>query len=104
MKPDNEALNTADLATAGGAVRGKAHEDIAGREPIVERPAEPIAAVAPGGEPARRPEAVRDRPIKAAEKTGERTPLFSDDDAVHLRQRWSDIQTGFVDEPRRAVE
>jgi hypothetical protein len=31
-------------------------------------------------------------------------PLFPTDEADHLRQSWSDIQAGFVDEPRRSVE
>jgi hypothetical protein len=30
--------------------------------------------------------------------------LFQDTDAAELRKRWSDIQGGFVDEPRKAVE
>lgn len=32
------------------------------------------------------------------------TPLFSQADVTDLRGRWTDVQTGFVDEPRRAVE
>lgn len=32
------------------------------------------------------------------------TPLFTAHEADELRSRWSDIQGGFVDEPRRAVE
>lgn len=32
------------------------------------------------------------------------TPLFADDELNGYRTRWSAIQTGFVDEPRRAVE
>ncbi len=32
------------------------------------------------------------------------TPLFSQSDIGDLRGRWSNVQTGFVDEPRRAVE
>jgi hypothetical protein len=31
-------------------------------------------------------------------------PLFHDDELTGYRTRWSGIQTGFVDEPRRAVE
>lgn len=31
-------------------------------------------------------------------------PLFSDDAANDLRERWTDVQAGFVDEPRNAVE
>jgi hypothetical protein len=34
----------------------------------------------------------------------ERAPLFSPQDAQALRERWNDIQTGFVDEPRPTVE
>ena len=32
------------------------------------------------------------------------TPLFPDDQLKDLQARWHDIQTGFVDEPRSAVE
>jgi len=32
------------------------------------------------------------------------TPLFADDELGGYRARWSAIQTGFVDEPRKAVE
>lgn len=32
------------------------------------------------------------------------TPLFSEDEGHRLRTRWEQIQTGFVDEPRHAVE
>lgn len=31
-------------------------------------------------------------------------PLFSEEEGRQLRTRWEQIQTGFVDEPRRAVE
>ena len=32
------------------------------------------------------------------------TPLFPSNELEDLRTRWKDIQTGFVDEPRKAVE
>ena len=32
------------------------------------------------------------------------SPLFSEQEARDLRVRWSGIQAGFVDEPRKAVE
>ncbi len=32
------------------------------------------------------------------------SPLFSENEVGDFRNRWSNIQTGFVDEPRRAVE
>ena len=31
-------------------------------------------------------------------------PMFAEDEAVGFRTRWDAIQTGFVDEPRKAVE
>jgi hypothetical protein len=31
-------------------------------------------------------------------------PLFASDEAETFRSRWTDIQTGFVDQPRKAVE
>jgi hypothetical protein len=36
--------------------------------------------------------------------SGEREPLFAGDEAERYRSRWSEIQAGFVDEPRKAVE
>ncbi|HST11719.1 MAG TPA: hypothetical protein VLL05_15190 [Terriglobales bacterium] len=34
----------------------------------------------------------------------EATPLFPEDQLRDLQKRWNDIQTGFVDEPRTAVQ
>jgi hypothetical protein len=34
----------------------------------------------------------------------QRVPLFSDQETTQLRARWDEIQAGFVDEPRGAVE
>jgi len=34
----------------------------------------------------------------------ERVPLFADAELNGYRTRWGGIQTGFVDEPRKAVE
>ncbi len=44
---------------------------------------------------------VRQRADRADEQ---HTPLFAGHEAQQFRSRWSDIQAGFVDEPRRAVE
>jgi hypothetical protein len=48
----------------------------------------------------RRPE---DRPQSAQSRSGH-APLFAGSDAQEWRTRWSDIQAGFVDEPRHAVQ
>jgi hypothetical protein len=57
-----------------------------------------------------------DRPMAAAHDTGpatatagekvraEAVPLFPAGDAAEFRSRWSEIQTGFVDDPRQAVQ
>lgn len=34
----------------------------------------------------------------------EAPPLFTDSEMEEFRSRWSSVQTGFVDEPRRTVE
>ena len=37
-------------------------------------------------------------------ETSNQTPLFATDQAESFRSRWTAVQSGFVDEPRRAVE
>jgi hypothetical protein len=44
----------------------------------------------------------QDAPQAAAEDL--RAPLFPEEELNGYRARWSGIQTGFVDEPRKAVE
>jgi len=51
--------------------------------------AAPVEVHSPGAAMAREPKA---------------EPLFAQDEAQRMRGRWNEIQTGFVDEPRRAVE
>jgi hypothetical protein len=43
-------------------------------------------------------------PSRQLPKTATSTPLLTDVELTDLRSRWSDIQAGFVDEPRRSVE
>jgi len=42
--------------------------------------------------------------IANGQQRPEPNALFLDDVANNLRTRWNDIQTGFVDEPRKAVQ
>lgn len=42
--------------------------------------------------------------IDRAAEANNPSPLFNDNEVGDFRNRWSNIQTGFVDEPRRAVE
>jgi len=41
---------------------------------------------------------------RQGELDGRPAPLFGGNESETFRSRWSEIQTGFVDEPRRAVE
>ena len=53
---------------------------------------------------AERERAERDRQQGAPRAEDSTPPLFANDELGGYRTRWSAIQTGFVDEPRRAVE
>jgi hypothetical protein len=105
----DEKLSTADLARASEKdtrrnldeidVRGPEQEQMRAQAAIADRPASP--APAPPMSDRTAPKAQTTKPMADA---GQRVALFRDNDAADLRKRWSDIQTGFVDEPRRAVE
>jgi hypothetical protein len=45
-----------------------------------------------------------DRPESREREDEETTTLFPEKETTDFRTRWTEIQTGFVDEPRRAVE
>lgn len=45
-----------------------------------------------------------DRPKAREREDEETTTLFPEKETTDFRTRWTEIQTGFVDEPRRAVE
>jgi hypothetical protein len=88
MKDSNERtsekrLTTDELAAAGARGREQGTDAIA--HPAEERTAE------------RRAE-------DPSARESELSPLFSDEEERNFRNRWKDIQTGFVDEPRRSVE
>jgi len=93
-------LRTADLAAAGAAPSAEQQEAERRRQ------AEPAQSRDPGSEPrlesARREAAAATS--RAAPSSAERLePLFTDEKAARYRARWSEIQSGFVDDPRRAV-
>lgn len=83
-------LSTADLAQRGAD------------EPETEAAADAATAADDRSAEATEPSRAGDRPVVSDEE--ERAPLFSPQDAEALRERWNDIQTGFVDEPRATVE
>ena len=85
MNPPKQDLSTADLAVAANR--------------------------SAGGSTAELDRKIDDREVERARTTGpadaamaRETPLLAGDVVNELRTRWTDIQAGFVDEPRRAVE
>ena len=73
---NDENLTTADLA------KGKRPEPAEGRGP----------------------QAVGNERMAADSSRADGTPLFPSNELNDLRTRWKEIQTAFVDEPRKAVE
>jgi hypothetical protein len=51
-----------------------------------------------------RDEAQPAEPESAADEEDERSPLLPQQEAAEFQNRWSDLQTSFVDEPRRSVQ
>ncbi|MGB8889646.1 MAG: hypothetical protein WCC87_23180 [Candidatus Korobacteraceae bacterium] len=99
----DEELTTADLAGRSE----KAHErDVRPQLVRGQRVTEPESALdssarTPIPLPEEGTSAARDSVVGAANLPA---ALFSDSEVGDFRSRWSSIQTGFVDEPRRAVE
>jgi len=91
-KDDPERLTTADLAKANRLTDASQSE-------IEEGRAKPV----PSDETRQRSAPAEVSAIDAP-TPAEATPLFPDDQLRDLQARWDDIQTGFVDEPRSAVE
>jgi len=102
-------LTTADLARTSEEMRGRGDEQVVAREQREERvradaPADARAADRTGAsapDDARRQTAANS-PNPSGAETG--TALFASDEAGRLHDQWTDVQAGFVDEPRAAVE
>ena len=84
MMQDKEGLSTADLA---------------GRNQDADRDGVPDAAERPGSTTG--PTTAATTPAASEESAA---PLFDSGDAEGYRSRWTEIQTGFVDDPRHTVE
>jgi hypothetical protein len=91
---DTEELTTADLAHS------------ANRPEQAERAEEQETESPSSRMPVRSERAVTDISQKQTRPADEveATPLFPDQQLNELKSQWNDIQTGFVDEPRSAVQ
>ena len=89
-RPDDARLSTADLAAASNR---EAEREVQTDRDVTRQAQQAHAGVI--ADAAARPAAVdEDRS----------TPLFAGNESDDFRHRWTDIQAGFVDEPRKAVE
>ncbi len=87
-------LTTADLAQGKRPVASQdLHKPVLAQRPTAERPEnnESVQRSAPENR-------------TSTETSTDTTPLFPTNELEGLRNRWSAVQTAFVDEPRRAVE
>jgi hypothetical protein len=107
-------LTTADLARRGEEVRGRSAEEVVAREqqtervmadapaPPATRRSEPMPASPRGDGRASRPQT--DTRPNDVHRNETRAALFAEAEATQLRERWTEVQSAFVDEPRAAVE
>jgi hypothetical protein len=102
---ENDAVVEDDLTTAELA-QGKrpAAKDRSAADLVKEDRPGPVLADRPVVEDAQAAASdVRTNAFNTQNATGA-TPLFPNNELEELRNRWSAVQTAFVDEPRRAVE
>jgi len=97
MKDDRDRpLSTRDIANAARAERPEPPLDVKlRRDREAPQPGDRDSQRHPAGQPAAAPAAVAD---------DGHTVLFPNEETEGYRSRWEAIQTGFVDEPRKAVE
>ena len=119
LKRKDEQLTTADLAGRNESRIRKAEDranlekaNMENRADLDKRSAEGRANEERGGPMLIRNEARGEtklernmgRTQQPANAAASSSPLFSETDVNDLRGRWSNVQSDFVDEPRRAVE
>ena len=111
LKRKEENLTTADLAGRNQAEQNQAQQNV---RPETERRPDGPKLVPAGTSESRTPSEpkvressdpkLRDNAAAQPTPIAGPTPLFSEVDVTELRARWSTVQAGFVDEPRKAVE
>jgi hypothetical protein len=93
-------------AESGGSDASPTRERAAHDDPAEMRPAgtETDAAAETGGEPlGSDPRDARVQDTRSAGVEAEHEPLFPNDQSERFTNRWQEIQTSFVDQPRDAV-
>lgn len=111
LKPDDEIsgtnsepLTTTDLAASRARLGlGRGSNVLSQSEPVVVVSRKAVAAGTATAERMQRSAEGQDAGQNMSQEQ-EMGPLLPADDAAKFRERWEDIQVGFVDEPRSAVE
>jgi hypothetical protein len=93
MEVRERPLSTADLAGKPETHNEPERKDAE----AIARADKDVAAV-----PVEKPATEKSRPL--SRNNEELVPLFSESAVQNFRQRWTTLQTEFVDEPRRSVE
>lgn len=88
-RPLKREITTAELNAAAARAKAQREHDATREEEAREREVRVTGRQAPPAD-------------MASSDTG--TPLLPTDIAERLRSRWTDVQAGFVDEPRKSVE
>ncbi len=101
MDERDERLTTDDLAAGGD--RGASPDSRAGGSEGGSTVASELRG-GEGGRPVEGDERPAERDEARATQASEAEPLLAAGQTDDFRARWEGIQTGFVDEPRRAVE
>lgn len=110
-QPDNE-LSTEDIVSAGQRrdkqpADGMARDAQTSRQAMQERQSQANVSGGTGGVVPQRSTSQDAGATRGAAGLGQTvalSPLLTDEVASVLQTRWEAVQTGFVDEPRRAVE
>jgi hypothetical protein len=92
MEVRERPLSTADLAGKPETRDEREHRDAEANATLDKRDAVPIEQPA------------AEKPRAPGSNHEELVPLFSESAVQNFRQRWTTLQTEFVDEPRRSVE
>jgi hypothetical protein len=109
-QPQLEELTAEDLArdTRPAVSDDPVRDDLPKADRSKEGRPRPLLAARPSGETAQSTASQgvssQDLASKARNSTDGDAPLFPNNELQELRNRWSGVQTAFVDEPRSAVE
>jgi len=99
MRPEERQLTTADIAR-GGATTTKSGE-------LTEESSESTSASTWAGDEhteRRQQEKPTESAADSRASNDASAPLFAPEDGERFHTRWTDVQAGFVDDPRQAVE